>query len=265
MTAASPAAIARAFVTARQQATGFSDYPGPIPPSLADGYAIQAEALALVDAPVGGWKVGRVPAPLVERFGADRLAGPIFAPTIHALTPDATGLVFAQGFGAAEAEFLLRIGQAPDPTQTSFTLEEAAALVDAVHIGLEIASSPFIGINEHGPAVTVSDFGNNNGLLIGAAVLDWQSLAFAEIDISLSIADVVAGTGRAVSFPDGPIGSVRFLLENLAARGIRLQPGAWISTGAVTGVHEVRVGQTVVADFGPLGTAHCVIRPQAAA
>ena len=34
---------------------------------------------------------------------------------------------------------------------------------------------------------------------------------------------------------------------------------------AVTGVHEVRVGQTVVADFGPLGTAHCVIRPQAAA
>ena len=78
MTAASPAAIARAFVTARQQATGFSDYPGPIPPSLADGYAIQAEALALVDAPVGGWKVGRVPAPLVERFGADRLAGPIF-------------------------------------------------------------------------------------------------------------------------------------------------------------------------------------------
>jgi 2-keto-4-pentenoate hydratase len=58
---------------------------------------------------------------------------------------------------------------------------------------------------------------------------------------------------------------VRFLLENLAARGIRLQPGAWISTGAVTGVHEVRVGQTVVADFGPLGTAHCVIRPQAAA
>ena len=105
MTAASPAAIARAFVTARQQATGFSDYPGPIPPSLADGYANQAEALALVDAPVGGWKVGRVPAPLVERFGADRLAGPIFTPTIHALTPDAAGLVFAQGFGAAEAEF----------------------------------------------------------------------------------------------------------------------------------------------------------------
>ena len=58
-----------------------------------------------------------------------------------------------------------------------------------------------------------------------------------------------AGTGRASAFPDGAIGAARFLFELMAARGIALQPGQWISSGAVTGVHRVRAGQTVEARF----------------
>ncbi len=36
----------------------------------------------------------------------------------------------------------------------------------------------------------------------------------------------------------------------MARRGIALQPGQWISSGAVTGVHDARPGQTVEARFG---------------
>jgi 2-keto-4-pentenoate hydratase len=35
----------------------------------------------------------------------------------------------------------------------------------------------------------------------------------------------------------------------MAGRGIALAPGQWISSGAVTGVHPVRPGQTVEAQF----------------
>lgn len=256
--------IAQAFVTARRRATALPVYPGAVPRTLDDAYAIQGVAMDLADAPVGGWKVGRILPPLSEHYGTDRLAGPIFTPTIKRIEGDAEGLIFTGGFGAAEAEYLFRIGKMQVPGKARYSLAEAADHIDAVHIGLEIASSPLGAINDLGPAVTISDFGNNNGLLIGAAVADWRSLDFAHQQVTLTIDGVVAGMGRAAAFPDGPIGSVRFLLENLAARGLMLQAGDWISTGAVTGVHQIMAGQAVSADFGPLGSAECKILPQQA-
>lgn len=264
MTPSNHAQIAQAFVTARRVAKALPAYPGAVPRTLDDAYAIQGAAMALVAARVGGWKVGRILPPLSDQYGADRLAGPIFAPTIKSIEGNAEGLIFTEGFGAAEAEYLFRVGKTQVPGQTRYSLAEAADHIDAVHIGLEIASSPLGAINDLGPAVTISDFGNNNGLLIGAEIADWRSLDFADQEVTLTIDGVVAGTGCATAFPDGPMGSVRFLLENLAARGLMLQAGDWISTGAVTGVHQVVAGQVVLADFGKLGSAECKILPQKA-
>ena len=55
--------------------------------------------------------------------------------------------------------------------------------------------------------------------------------------------------GRATSFTDGAIGAARFLFELMARRSIALAPGQWISSGAVTGVHPMRPGQSVSARF----------------
>lgn len=256
--------IADHFLAARRTATGLTDYPGTPPKTLDEGYSIQAKAMAQVAEPIAGWKVGRILAPLDARYGCDRLAGPIFAPTVAWVDGLATGFVFADGFGAVEAEFLFRIGKAPSPDQRQFTLEEAAAHIDAVHIGIEIASSPFQGINGLGPAVTISDFGNNNGLLIGPAVPDWRDGGYVDQAVVTRIDGVEIGAGTAAAFNHGAIGSVRFLLENLAQRGIAVEAGWWISTGAVTGVHPVRPGQQVETDFGPLGTLICRIETQPA-
>ncbi|TZG27326.1 2-keto-4-pentenoate hydratase [Sphingomonas montanisoli] len=255
--------VAKSFVSARRSATGLAQYPGEMPESLAEAYAIQDEAIALVGEGIGGWKVGRIWPPMSERFGAGRLAGPIFVGQV--IAPGADGLIFTAGFGAAEAEYLLRIGATPEAGKTSFTLEEAADLIDVVHIGIEIASSPFAEINEHGPAVTVSDFGNNNGLIVGPEVADWRSAGIDDVDITSRIDGEVINTARSSGFPDGVIGSARFLIENMVARGIVIEPGWWISTGAITGVHPVTVGQRFEADFGRFGTLACTIAAQPAA
>lgn len=263
VSASSPAeATAERFLAARQSAQGLADYPGPIPATLDEAYVIQDAALARVTEPVAGWKVGRILGDLADRYGSDRLAGPIFASTVSTADDQSQGLIFANGFGAVEAEFLFRIGMTPAAGKTHFTLEEAADHVDAVHIGIEIASSPFAGINGHGPAVTISDFGNNNGLLIGPAVPDWRSGTYADQLVTTRIDGEPVGSGTAAAFALGAIGSVRFLLENLVARGIAIKPGWWISTGAVSGVHPVTPGQKVEADFGPLGILHCTIATQ---
>ncbi len=250
--------IAEAFVRARSEGQGLARFPGVIPASLAEGYRVQDAAIALRSAPIGGWKVGKIDPP-VE--GRNRLSGPIFADTIvpAAATPPEMP-IFPDGFGAAEAEYLLRIGTAPPPGKTRFTREEAIALIDAVHVGIEVASSPFAGINDHGPIVTISDFGNNNGLVIGPAIDGWRQGTFESWPVELRINGAVAGRATAARMLDGPFGAARFLFELLAERGIAITPGAWISSGAVTGVHRVGVGDRVDATFdGRIGVA-CVIK-----
>jgi 2-keto-4-pentenoate hydratase len=250
------AIVAGRFLAARRQATGLADYPGPLPRTLDEAYAIQDAAMASWGKEVVGWKVGRVLPPLSEQYGTDRLAGPIFADQVSANDEPAMP-VFAQGFAAGEAEFLLHVGAPPPAGQTRFSLDEAAALIDRVHVGIEIASSPLMTINAIGPVAVISDFGNNNGLVVGPEVSDWSSLAFEDWDVATVIDGRTAGTGRARSFPDGVIGAARFLFELLAKRGIAVKPGQWISSGAVTGVHEVAPGQRVEARFGSQHVVAC--------
>jgi 2-keto-4-pentenoate hydratase len=245
------ALIADRFLSARRSAVGLPAYPGDMPSSLDEAYAVQDAAIAAWNRPIVGWKVGRVPRSLIHHFGVDRLAGPIFSTSIARMDGTEVEMpIFDRGFAAAEAEFLLRIGRAPYPTQTQFTLEDAAELIDAVHVGIEVASSPLAAINELGPVAVVSDFGNNNGLVIGAEIPDWRRSGFEQWTVTTLIEGSETGAGQASSFPNGAIGSARFLFELMARRGIELKAGQWISSGAVTGIHGAGPGQRVEARFG---------------
>lgn len=248
--------VATAFVEARRRGAALPDFPGPVPADLSEAYRIQDNALALDGRHVAGWKVGRINPP---QGGVNRLAGPIFADQVtHEANPAMQ--VFADGFGAAEAEFLLRIGTAPDPARTHWTIEDACRHIDAVHIGIEIASSPFPGINAGGATVTIADYGNNNGLVIGAAVPDWREARVEDWPVSLLIDGVQAGAATAAAMLDGPFGAAAFLFGHLAGRGISLSPGQWISSGAVTGVHQVEPGQAIEATFGSGRSVRCTIK-----
>jgi len=250
--------IAGRFLAARRAAAGLESYPGDLPATLHEAYAIQDAAIASWGRPVIGWKVGRVLPPLSERFGTDRLGGPIFARTDSGLDGAPVEMpVFAEGFAAGESEFLLRIATAPAAGKTEFTLDEAADLIGAVHVGIEIASSPLGAINDLGPIAVISDFGNNNGLVVGPEIPDWRSSGFESWRVTTRIDGHEVGSGTASAFPDGAIGAARFLFELMARRGIALSPGQWISSGAVTGVHRAHPGQSVEARFNGQYSVGC--------
>ncbi len=250
--------IAHSFVDARRSGQALPDYPGDMPEALDVAYAVQDLAIDLTHRTVAGWKVGKIDPPIA---GTNRLTGPIFADQVVVANGAAIAMdVFAEGFAAAESEFLLRIGAAPDRAKTSYTMDEARALIDAVHVGIEIASSPFPGINQYGPGVTISDFGNNNGLIVGAAIDGWRDIDLDSWPVELWIEGTQAGAATTATMLDGPFGAARFLFELMAARGIALSPGQWISTGAVTGVHPVKIGDRVEARFDGRLTVDCVIK-----
>jgi 2-keto-4-pentenoate hydratase len=254
--------IAAKFLAARRTGATLAAYPGPLPSTLAEAYAIQDAAIALRGEAVDGWKIGRIHSPLAETLGTTRLIGPVAASQCRMLDEDGTGYRIANGFGAIEAELMLRVGEAVAPGDRHWTAEEALALVDAAHIGFEIASSPFPAINTNGPLVTISDWGNNHGLLIGPAIAEWHQRDLDAIACVMQIDGQQAGAGTAAAFPSGIAGSLLALLDNLAWRGIALAAGTWISTGAITGVHEVIAGQIAVAEFAGIGTIRAVIANQ---
>lgn len=253
-------AIAQAFVAARTTARALPDYPGKRPEDLAASYRIQDHALRLDGRAVGAWKVGRINAPFDGRLGHDRLAGPVFVPTIikapNGQSPEMP--VFAGGFAAAEAELLLHVpGSFDGPLPRSN--EDVRNIVDAVYLGIEVASSPYAGINADGPLVTASDFGNNAGLVVGPELAEWRNTDLCEIRVRTEIDGVLVAEATAATMLDGPFGAVRFLLANLAGREIGWADGIWVSTGAITGVHPIAPGQTAVARFGDFGTVSCRI------
>lgn len=250
--------IAGAFVAARRGMTAISEYPGRPPVDLAGAYAIQDCALSLWDRPVGGWKVGRINPPRDAALGANRLVGPAFRDMIVMAGDDTPCIpVFHGGFAAVEAEFMLRLAPQDGPLPT--TPAAAMAWIDAVRIGIEVASSPYARINADGPCVTISDHGNNAGLLLGQSVSRDAWDALDTVGVTLDIDGLEVGRATTATMLDGPFGAAAFLIGNLAARGIALQAGWWISSGAITGVHEVAPGSRVTACFAGLGTVETAI------
>ena len=255
--------IAKRFVKARQTGDSLPAFPGALPPDLASAYACQDAAIALVPDAIAGWKVGLIGKDLAAVFKQDRLAGPIFASSVReARAGEQVGFpVFRGGFAAVEAEFLLQIGRDAPPDRMQWTREDARELVAAVHVGVETAGSPLATINDLGPTAIVADFGNNAGLIVGPALPDWRTTPIERWQCETFVDDVAVGRGHGGVPPGGPFESLRFLLEICARRSRPLTAGAWVSTGAITGVHQVVAGQTARVSFGSAGELLCRAEP----
>ncbi|KAA9131682.1 2-keto-4-pentenoate hydratase [Marinihelvus fidelis] len=255
--------IASSFVSARQNARALEGYPGEIPADIDTSYRIQDQAIELWPDRVVGWKVGGLNAENTARFGVSRLVGPIFASDVWAANGDTPVPfpVFDGGFAAVEAELVLVLGEDAPADKLSWTSEEAAALVSRVHMGIETAGSPLATINELGPTVIISDFGNNHGLILGAEIPGGVNVLDEGMHCSTTIDGENAGSNNIPVRPEGPLESLRVLLEVNARRGRPLKAGDLVSSGAQTGIHDVSAGQSAVSTFGDYGSIHCVATP----
>jgi 2-keto-4-pentenoate hydratase len=259
-TPASPelSAIADRFVAARRQGAALEGFPGDIPDDLVTAYQVQDLAIAQWPDPVVGWKVGYIAPERRDVSGDERLLGPIFSRQLWNATGGSTPIpVFVGGFGAVEAEYVLRLdADAPDG-QLDWTPDEAAAVPATMYIGVEVASSPLATINQLGPRVVVSDFGNNNGLILGPEIPGWAALDESTLLAETFIEGSSVGTGGAQRLPGGLRAAFAFALSRSARRGRPLKAGEYIATGNATGIHDIAAGQTARVVFAGHGTLDC--------
>jgi 2-keto-4-pentenoate hydratase len=259
-------AVSRRLVWARLRAKALPDFPGQMPATLEEAYAIQAASIARWPDKVSGWKVGQIPVSHRQRLAAKRLAGPIFESSVFNIEPESSRTVpiYSGGFAAIEAEFIFVLGTTIEPSKRKYSDAELVEVVSALHVGAEIASSPMAAINDLGPCCVVSDFGNNAGLLIGPPVPDWSSRSLDSLLATVKVNEILVGTASANAIEGGPLQALRFLIHLCAAREIVLPEGAFISTGAATGIHVVRAGSKARVDFGALGGFDVAFEPMTA-
>ena len=249
--------IVAALFEARSTGRALAAFPAPVPATLADAYAVQRTLRARIGNPVLGWKVGRIPVPLIETLGCERVAGPVLRVAELAGGTPGDAFVFAGGAGAIEAEVMLRLSAVPDHRLGSD--EEARAFVDEIRAGFEIASSPAPDVHDHAPYGIIADVGINNGLLLGPRL---DPADFDRLEVTTEVDGVAVGNGRARDVLDGPWGSLRFLVDLHHDSVITLGPHQWISAGAITGVHPIRPGQSAVARFGTDVRIACTALPE---
>lgn len=237
-----PQEISAQFTAARAAGRALPAYPGTPPATLAEAYAVQAAAIARWPDAVAGWKVARVAPAFAAQFPEERLIGPAFAANIHRPAADAVAQcpVFEGGFAAVEAEIVIVVAQDAPAGKADWTADSVAPFVQSMHIGVEVASSPLATLNDIGPGAVISDFGNNWGVVVGPEIPNWRELASIEVETFIDGASV--GTGKAVIKP-GPLGALAFSLNKRAEQGAVLKAGDVISTGMITGVHDIRIGQ----------------------
>lgn len=247
----------RQFVQARLAGRSLASYPGTVPPDLLTAYRIQDVAIdAWPDAPCG-WKVARIGPQWQVQYAEERLIGPVFARNVHVVgTGDvATCPIFEGGFAAVEAEIGVYVGADAAVDKIDWTPEQAAQLVGKVCIGVEVASSPLATLNDLGPGAVISDFGNNWGVIAGAEIGDWRTRT-EELAVETFIDGQSAGRGK-IAIPATPLAALAFALNKAAQRKRPLRKGDYISTGMITGVHDIRIGQESRLSFGEYGEILC--------
>lgn len=253
------AAIARRFVQARRNGVALPAFPGVMPATLAHAYRIQDAAIAQWPDTIVGWKVGFIAPEQREADGDERLVGPIFSRNLQVVDGSrmADFPVFAGGFAAVEAELVFRLHADAPEGKVQWTAAEAAALAGDLHIGIETAGSPLKTINDLGPRVVVSDFGNNAGMLLGPTIDDWRACGAPILVCTSYVEDHKVGDGAIETLEAGPLPALAFALSRCARNGRRLRAGDLVTTGAITGIHDIVAGQSARVDFGAYGSLHC--------
>ena len=246
--------ISDTLVRAREDRIILDRFPGDLPSGLGEAYQVQDRSIGLWQDDVVAWKVGGIPPYLRDVLGQDWVTGPIYRKRQAIADGRPVQMaVFQGGFAAVEAEIILELGDLESLSSSEPTAQEITPYIASCSIGVEIASSPMPDINIIGPLAVISDFGNNHGMIVGTEIMDWSPEKLSSIKVETFVEGELVGTAFPPAPPAGPMGAAAFLVGNLKRRGRSIPKGLRISSGALTGIHDVVVGQTSKVVFEGVG------------
>lgn len=237
-----PAAAAQALLEHRRAKTDPLLDAAVKPADLDEAYAAHLALLELLSADGGGpqigWKVGFTNATAQARNGADE---PVFAGLLGGVSyvgeaelpsPRGTGL-------GVEPELAVRIGA---PLSGPVSRQEAADAINGVAIAIEVVEQR-VRVDEMGLVTMIADGTQQYGSVIG----DWNEtmdpLTLDQCDVRLQVDGQTDGFMPATEVLGHPLNAITWLSEALGRRGLALQPGDVVLTGAIVPAQHLNPGQ----------------------
>ena len=224
------------------------------PQTMDDAYAVQDGLVQSAGLAVAGYKIGATNAQVQARFGVDApFSGRLFADFVgESPLRVPAGAV---NFHAIEAEFDFVMARALRPRAAPYTQAEVRAAVASVHPAIEVPDSRYGDWLSMKAEDLIADNAIGCLLSLGPAAAGGLAQDLAGQPVVVRVNGEVVSEGAGANVLGDPWNVMVWLANQLSARGLTLEAGHVVTTGSAADVVQCRPGDTVTADFGPIGRA----------
>jgi len=223
------------------------------PATLAEGYDIQDAMVAAAGQPVTGWKIAATSTVGQKHIGVtEPLSGRLFRDFV--LPDGAHRRAKNMHMRVAEAEFAFKMGTTLPARDRDYTLGEVCDAVSAMHLAIEIPDARFQVFDTIGAPAIAADDAFADWFILGREVPNWRDIDLPNHPVHGKKNGTVVSEGKGANALGDPRLALTWLANHLARRGTPLETGHVITTGTCLKPVDIGAGDTVVADFGSLGT-----------
>ncbi|MCP5084009.1 MAG: hypothetical protein GY948_20160 [Alphaproteobacteria bacterium] len=202
------------------------------PTGVEEAYAAQTAVQAKLSEKRGrfaGRKIALSSKAMQQMVGIDQpVAGAFFANDVRT-SPAAIQLSNFRHMGL-ECELAIELNRDVSPSETAFTAETASALIANVKPAFELIEDKDADYGDLDVRTLIADNAWCGGVVLGAEIAGWRDLDLGNIASEVHQTGVepeAANTGAA-----DPLGSLAWVLNHFAGRGVTLRKGEHIITGS---------------------------------
>jgi 2-keto-4-pentenoate hydratase len=222
-------ALARLFVEARAHRAKLDTLPQDArPANAAEACAAQEATLRLLQADIGGWKVG------AKSHDGPIQGAPLPADGVHASGAHLSMNAF--GKAGLELEVAFMLGRRFEPGSGPYSDEEVLAAVESVHASIEVVASRFAAWPDVEKVWQLADLQNHGALIVGEGVPYDAAFPFMSPAMTFTFDGAPLFRGD----PANPAGDPRRLLawtvNHCVSRGLAVERGTVLTAGSYTGI-----------------------------
>lgn len=227
------------------------------PQDLSAGYEIQNELVDRLEAKYGGSAIGYKIA--CTNAHAQRLLNtdaPVFGRLSSCFTHSSPARINGKEFAllGIEPEFAFHISKNVPASEAPYSAEAIVSFVAGVIPAIELVGHRFCGWNVFDAPTLVADNAVHQAWIRGTEVKEWRHLNFSEHAVELIVNGDVALTGHGANVLGNPLSALAWLANELPRWGRSLNAGDLVTTGTCTDVYTAKIGDSIRADFGELGS-----------
>lgn len=242
-----------ALRNARLSGEKLTHYPGPVPASMAEAFAIQSAVRSSIGWKHVGWKIGCTSERAQKALKADGpFPGPVYE---ERLFPSGSHVqTLASNSRTTEPEIAFTLARDLPRKNEPWSVAEVLSAVATVHPSIEIVNPRLPkGFNDV-VEWYVADGGLSHALVLGPGVAPLKQDSYAKITNRISINGQSKFTGLGANALGGPELALTWLANDLIKRGLFLRAGDVVTTGVITEVFDTSLGDLVEATYDLIGS-----------